>query len=329
MTRRTDIDIYRGLGILLVVLGHVSFLSPSWHKIIYSFHMPAFFILSGYLVNVKNLELKPWIFIIQRFYRLIIPAWTIGVICGLPFVAMLLMSNISGSDFLMKLYGTLTGATKVANNFFVTPIWFLYCLFIVEAMFYLIMKISSNKYIITLIVISFYLIAKNVDIFHFFNVNIAFIAMPYFLIGYILQSIVITRHINYAMISVVLLLGFSYLTPTEVDMSALQVGNGVWAFINLASALAGSYLLYYIAGYINSEFISWLGKNTLVILGFNYYINAIAKNILTFAHMEYYVILSFIIQIILLAILVKIIACWPALNSLVNGKMFVTYKEAK
>ncbi|HBA1503464.1 TPA: hypothetical protein J8W32_003512 [Citrobacter koseri] len=112
-------------------------------------------------------------------------------------------------------------------------------------------------------------------------------------------------------------------------MSALQVGNGVWAFINLASALAGSYLLYYIAGYINSEFISWLGKNTLVILGFNYYINAIAKNILTFVHMEYYVILSFIIQIVLLAILVKIIACWPALNSLVNGKMFVTYKEAK
>jgi|GEM_PF-3188661 len=327
MTRCKDIDIYRGLGILLVVLGHVSFLGPYWHKVIYSFHMPAFFILSGYLVKIKNIELRPEQFIARKFCRLIIPAWSIGLICGLLFVAILVMNRISGDEFLLKLYGTLTGATKVANNFFVTPIWFLYCLFVVEVIFYVIMKISTNKYIIVLIVVILFIIGRVLNIWSIFNINIALIAMPYFTIGFLLQHIIIPRNFVYALIAFILLFCLPLFSPVGVDISALQIGTGKWLFINGISALVGSYLLYYISGYINIEFISWLGKNTLIILGFNYYVNAIIKSTLGFIHMEYYVLLSFLIQVVLLAIIVKVITYWPTLNSLANGKIFLTYKN--
>lgn len=49
--RDTNIDIIKGIGITLMVLGHSQF--PLTH-FIYLFHMPIFFIASGYLFNLNN-----------------------------------------------------------------------------------------------------------------------------------------------------------------------------------------------------------------------------------------------------------------------------------
>jgi len=75
------IDIARGIGILLVVLGHNDFghISPFGYKLIYAFHMPLFFLLSGFFLNksmpfiefVKkrfNTLLKPYLFTIFLIY---------------------------------------------------------------------------------------------------------------------------------------------------------------------------------------------------------------------------------------------------------------------
>jgi fucose 4-O-acetylase-like acetyltransferase len=75
------IDIARGLGILLVVLGHNEFvfIAPFAYQVIYSFHMPLFFFLSGYFINTTggfwnfavrrfNLLLKPYLFVIFMIY---------------------------------------------------------------------------------------------------------------------------------------------------------------------------------------------------------------------------------------------------------------------
>ena len=62
--RYTEIDIARGIGILLVVLGHSikqTGVSATWIRIltyiIYSFHMPLFFCLSGF-VSAKILPMR-------------------------------------------------------------------------------------------------------------------------------------------------------------------------------------------------------------------------------------------------------------------------------
>src|SRR5574339_9345 len=82
MPKRIEyLDIARGIGILLVVLGHNDFgaLSPFFHKVIYSFHIPLFFFLSGYFINVAtpffdyfkkrfHSVLKPYLFTIFLIY---------------------------------------------------------------------------------------------------------------------------------------------------------------------------------------------------------------------------------------------------------------------
>lgn len=44
------IDIAKGLGIIFVVMGHSD--NPVAQKYFFWFHMPLFFIISGYLFNV-------------------------------------------------------------------------------------------------------------------------------------------------------------------------------------------------------------------------------------------------------------------------------------
>lgn len=52
MERNKQVDIIRGVAILLVVLEHALGTSDNFFaKIILSFHMPVFFILFGYLAH--------------------------------------------------------------------------------------------------------------------------------------------------------------------------------------------------------------------------------------------------------------------------------------
>lgn len=53
--RNASLDILRGGGILLMIIAHVS-LPFNLNRIIFSFHMPLFFLLSGYLY--KDADIK-------------------------------------------------------------------------------------------------------------------------------------------------------------------------------------------------------------------------------------------------------------------------------
>jgi fucose 4-O-acetylase-like acetyltransferase len=69
LTRKNWADYARGIGIVLVVFGHVEFglmsagipmdkaLFEIVHSVVYTFHMPLFFFLSGYfyLSSVRNM----------------------------------------------------------------------------------------------------------------------------------------------------------------------------------------------------------------------------------------------------------------------------------
>src|SRR5688572_19153575 len=82
MSKRIEyLDIAKGIGILLVVLGHNDFevISLFVQRLIYSFHMPLFFFLSGYFINTAvpffdffkkrfNSLLKPFFFTIFLIY---------------------------------------------------------------------------------------------------------------------------------------------------------------------------------------------------------------------------------------------------------------------
>lgn len=48
------IDVAKGVGIILVILGHSMYGNVFLKNVIYSFHMPFFFMLSGYFLNFER-----------------------------------------------------------------------------------------------------------------------------------------------------------------------------------------------------------------------------------------------------------------------------------
>ncbi len=53
--RDRQLDAVKGIGILLMVLGHAYFILTTLHRFIYAFHMPLFFMISGFVLRAETL----------------------------------------------------------------------------------------------------------------------------------------------------------------------------------------------------------------------------------------------------------------------------------
>lgn len=92
-SRLAFLDISKAILILLVIIGHVLiFINPSYvlplsavQSFIYAFHMPAFFLLHGVVINREKWKTRPvGQYIWQRVYGLLIPYLffeTLGILC--------------------------------------------------------------------------------------------------------------------------------------------------------------------------------------------------------------------------------------------------------
>lgn len=69
MERNKTIDCMKGLAIIFMVVGHIH-ISALVDKFIYSFHMPLFFIVSGYLYHRRTVSLE---YLKKKVKTLILP----------------------------------------------------------------------------------------------------------------------------------------------------------------------------------------------------------------------------------------------------------------
>lgn len=132
------IDIAKGIGIILVVLGHCVVKSDSVHKFIFAFHMPLFFFLSGYCFHVEKYKSIREVFS-ARAKALLIPymkLWLLGMI--ITFLIPEWRRALTLNGLLIDFY---QGYPSLSNN---TSIWYLISLFIVTIIFY-IMRQSAIK----------------------------------------------------------------------------------------------------------------------------------------------------------------------------------------
>lgn len=74
--RNIYLDVIKGIGIFLVVLAHVS--RHSITGVIYSFHMPLFFIISGYIYGKYNKIESCRLFIQRKISSLLVPYFVLG-----------------------------------------------------------------------------------------------------------------------------------------------------------------------------------------------------------------------------------------------------------
>jgi len=145
-SRLSWIDYSKGIGIVLVVYGHVirglaSTTIISDHYIyysdnfIYSFHMPLFFVLSGYLFYNSYKKVPSIAFIYAKLKTLIY-----------PFIIWSILQTVI-EIFLSKFTNTQTPPSALLTCLFLprAQFWFLFALFFITVIAYLCFK-ASEKY---------------------------------------------------------------------------------------------------------------------------------------------------------------------------------------
>lgn len=146
--RKRWLDLARGIGILFAFWGHTWWFDGTWF--LYGFHMPLFFIISGYLYKDSNL--KTCLANIAR--RLLWPYLLLAFFNSLLRIPYYLVGNWTAGSVIHRLklnwLGTLRGDWHDMPN--CTPLWFLTASAVATVIFCLIRKIG-NEYIRYLILL--------------------------------------------------------------------------------------------------------------------------------------------------------------------------------
>lgn len=175
MTERIrEVDLLKGIGIIYVILGH---LSPciEIEKHIYSFHMFLFMFLAGVVINETTLNVKR---IIVRIKRLIFPyfGWSL-LAAG---ISLILQEYTLKEAVISILY--LDG--KPTWN---VPVWFLVVIFETEIVFRIIAKKKLLIYVSIIInLILAYVLQERLCVF---GLTIVPTALVFYALGYLSRSI--------------------------------------------------------------------------------------------------------------------------------------------
>ena len=257
--RLNYIDYAKGIGILLVVLGHIYSNSVSlW---IYSFHMPLFFIISGFLLeHNKTYNRKFKDILISKLKSLVIPFYIYSIIN--TFV-LLCLNNFSKEILIENSIRIITFQGKGG-------IWFLPCLFFAELLYISLRKNINNKFIINIIIGILFVISicLNTDKLALIIIARVFIALGFLCMGNLIVSDIEKYNINYVLmifIFVISVLGSIF--NGGVDLFSLILGRYKVLYVILS--ILGSVLIISICRKVESvelNKLKYFGVNSLIIM---------------------------------------------------------------
>lgn len=309
MNRLIFIDNAKGIGILLMILGHISNIPDVLHSWIYSFHMPLFFFISGYLFNKdKYPNIKDYV--ILKFNRLIVPYFGMAFICY--FIMVFIFGKYeNGFKYILGILYS-RGTLEWLPN--CSPLWFLTCLFIVEMIIYNILRnIKKDRYIFIIVIMLGLLgaiVYKFILIKLPWNIDTALIASVFSLIGFLVKKYSIFDKIKkYNKFVFVICILCNYISvlynENAVDLDGNKYGN---LFLFYLGAFSGIIIIILICKKINNvKYYSFLGKNTMPIIGFNYMIMLVALKISKYLSIETNWICNFLIVLILTVMFIYIL----------------------
>ena len=171
------IDIAKAIAIFCVVLGHTVFESASLKTVLYSFHMPLFFVLSGMVMQRKD-DMASAEYLKRKAYALLIPYFVWGFI----------YARFSVKSVIFLLYGTREALLRAASQ---SSLWFLPVLFLAVLIAQtFIQKLENPRYKAGCVVLLFTL---GFSVPHFwmgdpFGIDIALVAAGFILLGNVIKD---------------------------------------------------------------------------------------------------------------------------------------------
>ena len=260
------VDISKVLVIWLMVLGHIlekKGMDNSVRNIIYSFHMPFFFFISGYLYKAKEKDILDFTKVNLR--SLIVPYVFLR---GLSFLLLIPYIYTTKYDISNFLYEFISGDSDSPGG----ASWFLLCLFLVKMIFFLLKTLSPI--VVWILNVIMVIVAYYIPYRLFWNIDAAFMAFPFFYFAFQNKHIIKKFiSINLNIFIVILFISFSFYL--------LIVLSSVQGFVTLyGSEFGNSPLLFYFSAIIgivitisfckrfySSKIIETFSKGTIVIMG--------------------------------------------------------------
>ena len=294
MSKRIEyLDIAKGIGILLVVLGHNDFeaISLFAHQVIYSFHMPLFFFLSGYFLNTSTPFFN---FLKKRFHALLKPYFfTIFLI----YFTSVSLEKMGFNTAITRIFKSLYGSGHYLDW---VQLWFLPQLFVVSLYAFLFITLVSrlqNRWIrwgilLAVLAISlpflnaFYpfqisLFGKTYELFGLpFSLDLVFLTGFFFILGNEVRQVTSEKTFDNLFIFVgtgVALIVLNYLFPYEIDFNIRQYDSFL---VNTTEAILGILFILALSRQIElhtnrlASVFKYLGGISLIILLFHVPIQA-------------------------------------------------------
>ena len=260
--RDESLDVAKGILAIFVVYGHV-FTGGRLYSFIYTFHIPAFFMITGVLIGLTEEHLRSPRDMLTRNLLTI----------GIPYVFFEILGGIT--YYLRFGYGqtpvglAYNSAIMHCNN---GPDWFLYVLLISKCLFLLFIKsimrlrkpgIWLGVYCSVAMLFAIMGIRIPGDHWVIAIARKVAVAHGYILIGFAGRKLFCTKQTVAGIIACMATVIISLINKFP-DMSRLNFGNPA---LYMIGALFGSYAVLQLSKLVKSRILSYYGKGSLIVMG--------------------------------------------------------------
>lgn len=279
MKRLSYIDITKGFAIFFIVLGHAIVHSLNSHfafNIIYSFHVPLFFIMSGF--TFESINKNFFHFLKNKIIRILIPYFIWSVLFLIPYYIFgkgvdEAFGNTGTFNFVDNIYSIIYGVgvnSLLKQN---TPLWFLPALFTMEFIFYFLckFKLKRSHAIICISLLLLSIISyKNITYVFPFGFNTFLNLGIFFYVGYLMKKFnwIDKYYSKKFLFFVFFIVGIIFsIINDSVSCVDYYYGNIYFFYI---TGFSLSLFVIFISKYINKcKIMEYIGRNTMSILIFH------------------------------------------------------------
>ena len=283
LTRDKTIDVAKGIGIFLVVFAHLNCMMPM-HTIIYSFHIPLFFFISGLLFQKEKFaSFKD--FLKRRMITIGCPYLLFGILSVLySFGICFIQGDLSSetfTTFCKNLFEVFYSRHSGAMHFN-TPLWFVPCLFLTECIYYWVSEIKQKWlfYCSVVLIVFFGWFSESalcpIDFSVLpWNFSSACFALGFYAVGNLSHPAIVKLNSSRCTLKAILvkafvaLCCFAALIPLAIKNQTVSIGSRYLGngFIFYATGLLGSLGVFLVANLLqNLSLLRFWGKNSFYIM---------------------------------------------------------------